>query len=763
MAAGSVRQVVAELQARLATSPDPERLQRDLKRLSAMPISVAILADTGVGKTVNRLCKLEQVGSLARDLVAQWKKLVPVAGNAEPDERVLEKSGPRKRPRDALQKEAEMPGDHQAHGKASSGPSDGSEHRRRKHKNPPELERPHQESHSRERAEETKKCHRVSPVYSSEQEFSGYGQSPPLAAGPHQTSRDHRGRPAEGHVARQRPGEGHSDASRDRRRLSQERHLGAPQGEAAVSQSKGHQSSHQDKGPVGAKGQKSSALISRKSQQAFPREDSPRPLFRESAKEKPPSSGLEKEKGREGRRVRKFSPASEVASDHHLKKQKRGDSEKPKSDQNKPSLDTLDVGKRPGGLLPKVKEKVSSNLKTQDGKVKTSHLDRKPVGSPAEVEEADMDDEFQPPTGSFESYLNYDQPPKKKKKTMKTSATGLKEKGPEKKDSKSTSENLNSVQELPKVNENSEKLQPPGADGAELKKVPTDAFPVLPDLPLPSIQASCRALPAFEWMPSFQPKPKALSSPKEEEEAGFTGRRTNSKMQVFSGSKCASLAKMMTLRQQCIRVLKNNLDSIFEVGGVPYSVLEPVLESCTPDQLYRIEKYNHVLVEETDELWKIHCRQTFKKERQEEHESWREMYLRLQDAREQRLRELTVNIRSAQADMPKGRQTKMVLFNSVAKPPSGVPRRQKFGTGGAAVWEKALIKPAPDTTGSSPAPSRSASSNSINLISEKLGSDCPGTTSAQLVQVVSSRKPGKKIAPLMAKTIKDFKKRFSRR
>lgn len=34
----------------------------------------------------------------------------------------------------------------------------------------------------------------------------------------------------------------------------------------------------------------------------------------------------------------------------------------------------------------------------------------------------------------------------------------------------------------------------------------------------------------------------------------------NSKMQVYSGSKCAYLPKMMTLHQQCIRVLKNNID-----------------------------------------------------------------------------------------------------------------------------------------------------------------------------------------------------------
>jgi hypothetical protein len=34
--------------------------------------------------------------------------------------------------------------------------------------------------------------------------------------------------------------------------------------------------------------------------------------------------------------------------------------------------------------------------------------------------------------------------------------------------------------------------------------------------------------------------------------------------------------------------------AIDEVGGVPFLILEPVLERCTPDQLLRIEEYNPV-------------------------------------------------------------------------------------------------------------------------------------------------------------------------
>ncbi|KAM6173742.1 elongin-A [Erethizon dorsatum] len=774
MAAESALQVVEKLQARLAANPDPKKLLKYLKKLSTLPITVDILAETGVGKTVNSFRKHEQVGSFARDLVAQWKKLVPLERNSEAEEQDFERSSSRKRPREALQREEETEGDYQENWKASGSRSYSPEHRQKKHKKLSELERPHKVSHSHERRDERKRCLRVSPAYSSDPESSDYGhvQSPPSSGSPHQMFTDHYRSPEEDHeppVPHQKPGKGHSNAFQDRLGVSQERHLGEPQGKGTVNPNKEHKSSHKEKRSGEAKSDEKSSSGREKAHKSLSREDNRRPLSGDSTKEKLSSSAAKKEKEREGSSLKKKClPAVEVASENHLKKSKHKDSEKTKSDRSKQSADGLDVGRRVGDLA-RTREKVSNNLKAQEGKVKTSTSDRKSLGSLPKVEETDVDDEFEQPTMSFESYLSYDQPRKKKKKIVKTSNPAPGEKGLKKSDSRSTSKNLDSVQKLPKVNENkSEKPQPTGADSARLRKVPTEALPVLPDLPLSTIQANYRPLPSLEFMSSSQPKRKAFSSLQEEEEAGFTGRRMNSKMQVYSGSKCAYLPKMMTLHQQCIRVLKNNIDSIFEVGGVPYSVLEPVLERCTPEQLYRIEEYNHVLIEDTDQLWKIHCHRDFKEERPEEYESWREMYLRLQDAREQRLRVLTKNIRSAHANKPKGRQAKMAFVNSVAKPPRDVRRRQeKFGTGGVAVHEKVKIKPAPYTTGSSHVPT---SSNSFHSSLEEPAYDGPSTSSAHLAPVVNStvcydpRKPAvKKIAPMMAKTIKAFKNRFSRR
>lgn len=45
------------------------------------------------------------------------------------------------------------------------------------------------------------------------------------------------------------------------------------------------------------------------------------------------------------------------------------------------------------------------------------------------------------------------------------------------------------------------------------------------------------------------------------EESGiFTGQRLNKKMQVYSGAKTTFLPSMMSLHQQCIRTLQNNIN-----------------------------------------------------------------------------------------------------------------------------------------------------------------------------------------------------------
>ncbi|XP_025221314.1 elongin-A2 isoform X2 [Theropithecus gelada] len=334
------------------------------------------------------------------------------------------------------------------------------------------------------------------------------------------------------------------------------------------------------------------------------------------------------------------------------------------------------------------------------------------------------------------------------------------------------SDRPSSAKKLPPFKESqSERLQAAGADSAGLKTVPSHAFSELWDPSEAWMQANYHSLLDSDSMTS-QAKPEALTAPTFQEETAFTGGRVNAKMQVYSGSRPACQPQVLTLRQQCIRVLRNNPDTLSDVEGIPYSYLEPVLEGWTPDQLYRREKYNHALAGDTDELWRIHCLQDFQEGKPQEQESWRELCLRLQDTREQRLRVLTANIQSARENNPNSGEAKMIYFNSVAKTPYDASRRQDKSAG-AAEPENGELKLAPKPAVSSHVPSSrgsdsggrdSSSSNVLHQLPEKRANPCLSSSNERATPAAKTRKQAaKKVAPLMAKAIRDYKKRFSRR
>ncbi|NXK50418.1 ELOA1 protein, partial [Chauna torquata] len=290
---------------------------------------------------------------------------------------------------------------------------------------------------------------------------------------------------------------------------------------------------------------------------------------------------------------------------------------------------------------------------------------------------------------SFESYLNYDQVTKKRKR--KACSTGERP--------KKYSEQKSIILSLSKPSFVTMKqcfldcVQAKVASLQDLLNTPLPKF--LPGILISSppyaadfkgeylveCQEVKETLPDVLFATSLAP---VVEAPQQvSETVQFTGRRLNSKMQVYSGSKPLCLSKMLTLYELCIRVLQNNIDSLHEVGGVPFEILEPVLTRCTPEQLFRVEECNPTFTEESDHLWKKHCQRDFKNESLLEYESWREMYLRLFNEREEKLKMLTKNILSAQSEKPKGRQVKMAYMTSAAKPPRNVRRQQEIhGTAG---------------------------------------------------------------------------------
>uniref|UniRef100_A0A8C5MEQ2 TFIIS N-terminal domain-containing protein n=1 Tax=Leptobrachium leishanense TaxID=445787 RepID=A0A8C5MEQ2_9ANUR len=242
------------------------------------------------------------------------------------------------------------------------------------------------------------------------------------------------------------------------------------------------------------------------------------------------------------------------------------------------------------------------------------------------------------------------------------------------------------------------------------------------------------------------------------ESSGFTGRRLNSKMLVYSGSKTIYLPKMLTLYAQCIRVLQNNIDSIQEVGGVPYDILLPILERCTPQQLGRIEEFNPAFTENSGQLWKKHCQWDFKGQALLEYESWREMYFRLFNEREEKLKLITHSISSAHSGKPKGRQVKLAYVHGAARPPLYIRRKQELnGTAGQIAQplqndkSKAQKSDHKDRTIPTNNPNGSTAACVINGNNPMSG------------QGQDSKKAVKRIAPMMAKSMRAFRNRVGPR
>ncbi|XP_074675987.1 LOW QUALITY PROTEIN: elongin-A-like [Strix aluco] len=363
--------------------------------------------------------------------------------------------------------------------------------------------------------------------------------------------------------------------------------------------------------------------------------------------------------------------------------------------------------------------------------------------------ELSSDEEFEPPTMSFESYLNYDQVTKKRKR--KACSTGEQPK-------KCSEQNSSLPQKTSKFShgkEGEEDVKKCEGDQSETpnKKAKVDSLQDLLNTPLPKFLTGI-SFSSPPYAADFKaPLAPVVEAPQQVSEVvQFTGQRLNSKMQVYSGSKTVCLSKMLTLYEHCIRVLQNNIDSLREVGGVPFEILEPVLTRCTPEQLFRIEECNPMFTEESDHLWKKHCQRDFKNESLLEYESWREMYLRLFNQREEKLKRLTKSIASAQSEKPKGRQVKMAYMTGAAKPPRNIRRQQEIhGTAGPVTQlhpVKMCKKIIPESRGR-------------NNTSDPVSASNSGSSSSH-VMTQREKKPIKKIAPIMKKTLKALKSRAGR-
>ncbi|KRX44795.1 Eukaryotic translation initiation factor 2A, partial [Trichinella murrelli] len=156
-------------------------------------------------------------------------------------------------------------------------------------------------------------------------------------------------------------------------------------------------------------------------------------------------------------------------------------------------------------------------------------------------------------------------------------------------------------------------------------------------------------------------------------------KRGHSRTQVYSGRRSHIVQSIQKLFDMCIRVLSDNIDQLEFTGGVPYSILRPVLSRASPQQLVKIEHYNPYLSIDLQELWKEHCKKEFnclacdllKKE------TYRQMYERMVMQREQKFLEVTRSI----SESMNNANVRVAKLSEVKTPRDVLRRQAKYGTG----------------------------------------------------------------------------------
>ncbi|CAI5653941.1 unnamed protein product [Oreochromis niloticus] len=617
---------IMRLKLQLSDKAEPATVLKILQKLKDLDITLDVLAETGIGKTVNSLRRHEQAGELAKSLVKGWKKLLSKESVSRGEDRLSEKVPSVKDKLDdqsspnngSLEMEDANSNDLTSHHSKNCDSSDDANFKLGKRK----MDSPKGQCEGRKRKTDCEK--------SQENQYVS-------------------------------------------------RHDMLTQKDKMDKKKKIDRSDRKPRDCDSLLGNKNLKESQQKS-----RSDS-----REKCKDS--------ESGRFGS-DREFNTKSEVS------KEPRGGKE---DDRMSGMLRSSDAQKR--------KRKHTTSVESE-----REHSKHKK----AKTNETNSDPEE--PSMSFESYLNYDVTLYKRKERS----------------------GVRKLPKKPKMVPSEQQIKAPVMKNMELAPKQKFLEPVmhLMNIPLPAALPVCDKPSSFDYYERKVEKEPDFSDVSEESPV-FTGQRLNRKMQVYSGAKTVFLPAMLSLYQQCIRTLQNNINLLYETGGVPFEILEPVLEKCTPEQLLRIEECNPIYVGVTDHLWGKHCQRDFKDSKLQEYESWKEMYIRLSEERERKLKRLTKTIVSAQSQKPKGRQVKMAFIHTVAKPPRDVRIQQEIH--GTAVQQ--------------PHQPRSSLKVQDNRSKQTYEPSRPSSTSSGGSGTTQDARKKTRVAPMMAKSLKAFKKQLGRR
>lgn len=655
---------------------DESRLLHCIGKLYRLPVSVQHLQETGIGRTVNGLRKYDgEVGVAAKALVSKWKSMVAAEesedGGADQQANHYDDHHQQQQHQDGDEDDddnyddSRLQVDEQPQEDANDSEPEDAESPRQEVVQQRQQQRVEDESDDEEEEEEEEEVETVSKHRSEDQHRKSSSSK----------SRDHHEKESKSHHSSSSSKSQSSSKKSSSERDKKDKHKSSSDRKSS-SQSSEKESSHSS-----SSREKSSSSKHHSSTKVSSSKD---------------SNGYKKEDGSSSSSSSKRRRSEEVDEMNGSKKVKKEESsEKSSSDKNKSSSRSSKSSSSSGSSSSKDKTKKSSSDKKRESSSKEkSGSDEEVEGldSSAGASFADALAMIGMPSSSKKKSSS-DKPKKSSSSSMPPPAAKVRsEKSSHSSSSKSSSRHKESSS--PKSTASSSGYSS-SSSSSTAAAAPLLRRNVELD-PLPEASEIVEALPIIS--PHYKPMPlnqtvmgcvfgnngKPQKSHLTEEEAlGHSMQSKNQRTKVYSGVKTHN-GVVPSLFDSCIRMLQENIDLLDVTGGVPFDLLKPVLERASPEQLMNLENYNPYLMEDSDILWEQHCKRNFRmhKRKEEECESWREMYIRCSEERDAKLRSLTANIKMSQAEkVAPVRKTQLAYVDSAVKPPRSVISKQaRYGT-----------------------------------------------------------------------------------
>ncbi|KAF8510984.1 RNA polymerase II transcription factor SIII subunit A-domain-containing protein [Hysterangium stoloniferum] len=118
-----------------------------------------------------------------------------------------------------------------------------------------------------------------------------------------------------------------------------------------------------------------------------------------------------------------------------------------------------------------------------------------------------------------------------------------------------------------------------------------------------------------------------------------------------------------------------NQPIILSLGATPYALSEPILRSCSAEQLLALEKNSPHLELEDQAVWQALCFRDFRKSEAQyeggefpEPDCWRKLYFECRRAEEERLEEVGSRIRTRREEVDQEKRHRQVIFTDALPP-----------------------------------------------------------------------------------------------